>query len=189
LAIISETEESKVAEAIWKAVAEDLLNPVGQRSKHFDDKIWKDLGIATDAKSVTAFQFQHDRIQQAAYSLIPEQERRRTHLQIGRLLMKRLSSQGLNENVFDVVSHFNFSAGLIHEKSERIEISRLNLIAGDRAKNANSYRPALNHYRSGMSFIQPEDDEKLYNDYLIKRSSVNTSAAITKNQSRCMTSL
>lgn len=170
LATISETDESKVAEAIWIAVDEDLLNPIGQRSKHFDDKLWKDLGITRDSDSATGFQFQHDRIQQAAYSLIPEEERRKTHLQIGRLLMKKMSSRDLNENVFDVVSHFNFAAGLIHDKKERIEIARLNLIAGERAKNANSYQPALSHLRSGMWMIQPEDDEKLYNEYLIKRS-------------------
>mgnify|MGYP001119764554 CR=1 FL=1 len=48
------------------------------------------------------YKFVHDRIQQAAYSLIPNEEKQRTHLEIGQLLYKSLNAQVVAENIFDI---------------------------------------------------------------------------------------
>jgi class 3 adenylate cyclase/tetratricopeptide (TPR) repeat protein len=159
-----------VATELWEGVMEDLLNPVGQRSKHFNDQLWKELGIRGSENPDTEFAFQHDRIQQAAYSLIPEAEKKKTHLQIGRLLLKKLSADEVAEKVFDVIGHFNFSSELITDRSERIQIAKLNFMAGNRARNSNSYQPAVSYFRDGMKVVTHEDDAALFNDFLIARS-------------------
>src|SRR6202040_3697533 len=54
-----------------------------------------------------AYKFLHDRIQQAAYSLIPEERRAEVHLRIGRVLLASLTADQLAEHMFGVASQFN----------------------------------------------------------------------------------
>ena len=170
LSIISETNKSEVARSLWEAIKEDLIHPLGQWSLHSDDHLWQELDIKINTNQPTTFQFQHDRIQQASYSLIPEEEKKKTHLQIGRLLLKKLSAQEILDDVFNVVVHFNLAANLISEKEERVKIAELNLEAGKRAKNSNAYEPATNYLEAGMHLIENSDNTTLINEFLIARS-------------------
>jgi len=170
VATISEQDEGVVSAQLWEAVMEDLLNPIGHQSMHFNDPLWKDLGLSVGGEQASSFRFQHDRIQQAAYSLIPDDEKKKTHLRIGRLLLKELSADELDEDLFNVLNHFNFSSELITDAQERTEIAKLDLLAGERAKNSTSYQSALTYLRAGMSLFQREENLSLYNDYLIARS-------------------
>ena len=61
-----------------------------------------------------AYRFVHGRVQEAAYSLIPEQQRVEAHLRIGRLLLAHTPSEKQDEAVFDIVNHFNRGAALSH---------------------------------------------------------------------------
>ena len=76
----------------------------------------------------------HDRVQQAAYSLIPEDEKKQLHLQIGRLLLRNIREYELEKNIFDMVNQLNEGSALITEQSEKHELIKLNLKAGKKAK-------------------------------------------------------
>ncbi|GAA4416133.1 AAA family ATPase [Nibrella viscosa] len=169
LSLISEKEKFRVTRLLWEAIKEELLTPVNQRSQHFNDQLWVELDVK-DYSGNAVFKFSHDRIQQAAYSLIANNEKKITHLHIGRLLRRNLDPKKLNDTVFDVVVHFNSAADLITDREERIAVAQLNYIAAERAKNANSYQPALLYYRTGMAFISQADAPALYSDFLIARS-------------------
>lgn len=64
-------------------------------AEHEDDEFDAELAARG------AFQFSHDRVQQAAYALIPEADRRELHLGIGRLLLKTASPEQLESRVFE----------------------------------------------------------------------------------------
>ena len=170
LATISEKAEEEVISLLWLAVKEDLLTPLSYRSKHYNDLIWKQLGVSMDTGQKNVFRFQHDKIQQAAYSLIPEENRNETHLQIGRLLLEKYSNAELRENVFDIVVHFNNALNLITDKEELGKIGALNYMAGKRAKESNSYQPATDYFQKGMESLERAGNVTLYNDLLIERS-------------------
>ncbi|MCV6585670.1 MAG: AAA family ATPase [Marinibacterium sp.] len=87
--------------------------------------------------------FQHDRVQQAAYSLIPDDRRAGLHLDIGRRLQSTLSLDALQERIFEVVDHFNMGRALVHEADERLLVAQLNLQAAQRASDATAYAAAL----------------------------------------------
>ena len=97
------------------------------------------------------FRFQHDRIQQAAYSLAAD-ERAATHLRIGRILQARFES-GEDEVLFDAVKHLDHGAQFVVDVAERHELIALNLLAGRRAKAAIAWEPARVYLASAASLL------------------------------------
>ncbi|HKE13493.1 MAG TPA: hypothetical protein VKB80_01395, partial [Kofleriaceae bacterium] len=106
-----------------------------------------DLDPSIEAGFVTAegdeIRFVHDRIQQAAYGLIPEAERDEFHLQVGRLLLRGMSEAERTEHVFGIVLHLNRARRLIESAAERRQLLELNVIAAERARSAVAFAPFL----------------------------------------------
>ncbi|WP_437301240.1 sensor histidine kinase [Sorangium sp. So ce426] len=105
-----------------------------------------------------AYKFLHDRVQEAAYSLIPEGERAAAHLEIGRLLASRAAPEELEERIFEIVNQLDRGAALISSREERERAAELNLIAGKRAKASTAYASALKYLAAGAAFLELEDD-------------------------------
>ena len=100
--------------------------------------------------------FPHDRVRQAAYSLIGEEHRAGTHLRIGRLLHTLLGPDPAAEAVFEVANHLNLGAACLDDPQERIATARLNLLAADRARAAAAFAAALSHASSGSALLPPD---------------------------------
>ena len=90
-----------------------------------------------------AYRFLHDRVQEAAYSLIPEHLRAEAHLRIGTLMTSHTPPDKLEEGIFEIVNQLNRGHHLITSIAERERIAELNLIAGRRAKISTAYASAL----------------------------------------------
>jgi predicted ATPase len=88
---------------------------------------------------VEEYKFQHDRVQQAAYTLIDDDRKQSVHLQIGRLLLRKLGKAELGDKLFTLVDHLNKGRGLLERDSEKIELAELNLSAGKKAKESTAY--------------------------------------------------
>ena len=99
----------------------------------------------TDVHQPNRFRFLHDRVQQAAYSLIDEAQRKAVHVDIGRLLLANLSDEEFQGRLFEVVDHLDTGRELITDAQEIIRLAELNLLAGQRAQLANAYQSALNY--------------------------------------------
>ncbi len=109
-----------------------------------------------------AYTFLHDRVQEAAYSSIPEAERAAAHLRIGRLLAARTAPDGIEDSVFEIVSQLNRGAHLIEQDEERARVAELNLIAGRRAKAAVAHAAALTYLVAGLSLLSEDDWQRRY---------------------------
>jgi PAS domain S-box-containing protein len=103
-----------------------------------------------------AYGFVHDRIHEAAYSLIPKESRAQAHLRIGRLLAVQTPTQGLEEAIFDIVGQLNRGAALLVEQSEREQLAGFNLMAGQRAKASTAYASALNYLTTGAGLLSDD---------------------------------
>ncbi|SEL45825.1 Predicted ATPase [Stigmatella aurantiaca] len=99
------------------------------------------------------YRFLHDRIQQAAHSLLSEPERKAIHLRIGRMMLKRLTEEEVRESLFDVVSQLNAGVDLIDSPAERHHLARLNAEAGYKAKASVALRPAITYLENAFSLI------------------------------------
>jgi predicted ATPase/GAF domain-containing protein/signal transduction histidine kinase len=100
--------------------------------------------------------FLHDRVREAAYLSFGEDERIETHLRIGRILVDNLSPDTLESEIFDVIHQLNQAIPLITDVAERDRLSRLNLIAGGRAKASTAHASALTYFRQAKALL-PED--------------------------------
>jgi PAS domain S-box-containing protein len=103
-----------------------------------------------------SYHFIHDRIQEAAYLLVPESLRREAHLHIGRLLAVNTPPEQREEAIYEIVNQLNRGALLITGDQEREQLAELNLIAGKRAKSSTAYSSALNYLVTGHALL-PED--------------------------------
>ena len=103
-----------------------------------------------------SYKFIHDRVQEAAYSLIPERLRAEAHLRIGRLLVAQTPAEKREEAIFEIVNQLNRGAALITSAEEREQLAELNLLAGQRAKATTAYASALTYLTAGEALL-PEN--------------------------------
>lgn len=103
------------------------------------------------------YKFAHDRIQQAAYSLIPDEQRAGLHLGIGRLLLASLTADELQEHLFDVANQFNRGAARLVDRDEKARVAAIDLRAGQRAKAAAAYASARAYFSAGMALLDERE--------------------------------
>ncbi|MEH2076908.1 MAG: AAA family ATPase [Nostoc sp.] len=154
LAIISEQSQIETAAALWKALQSGLILPIGDVYKFYVGQ--DNLVVTQENQETVTYKFLHDRVQQAAYSLIPDEQKTATHLQIGQLLRQNLSEIELEEKLFDIVLHLNLGQELITQVSEREVLAQLNFKAGVKARNSTAYAAARVYFQTGMKLLQPD---------------------------------
>lgn len=155
LAVVNQQPAQKTAEGLAEALDEGLILPAALPYRNFSNP---QPGFARPA----CYAFLHDRVQQAAYTLVPDQQKPLVHLTVGRLLLNRWDTATAEEKVFDLVHHLNLGSGLITDKAERLALIRLNLAAGRRAKASTAYQPALGYFKAGLRLV---DEERWRSDY------------------------
>ncbi|MEH1939114.1 MAG: AAA family ATPase [Nostoc sp.] len=152
LAIVSERSPTNAATALWKALQSGLILPTSQIYKFFQDAQKSQTGETVNP----TYRFLHDRVQQAAYSLIPDDQKQATHLKIGQLLLRNTAPEAIELNVFDIVNQLNNGITPIDRIGDRYELAQLNLIAGKKAKVSTAYKAAIKYCTIGMEML-PED--------------------------------
>lgn len=115
-------------------------------------------------RSGDMYTFAHDRVQQAAYSLVPEDRRSELHLRIGRILLAHTPTERRDEHIFEIVSQLNAGVALIRDPIEREQLVRLNFIAGRRARASIAYMPARSFFSVATNLL-PEDTWESQHDF------------------------
>ncbi|RMD98042.1 MAG: GAF domain-containing protein, partial [Bacteroidetes bacterium] len=155
LSVIARKKMDTTLQALWRAVEEGLVLP--------GDEAYKKVSIADKPESIdfeVPFHFLHDRVQQAAYSLIADDKKKSTHLEIGYLRLKNAAS--VEEEIFDIVNQLNAGWELVTDDERRIELARLNLLAGHRAKAAAAFDTARTSLEVARQLLPPDAWKKHY---------------------------
>ncbi|MGI2903772.1 ATP-binding sensor histidine kinase [Tolypothrix sp. VBCCA 56010] len=155
LAIVSEQSETETAANLWKGLQEELILPTSEIYKFYQDdgNSKESTQLSISNHPLPNYKFLHDRVQQAAYSLILEEQRKTTHLKIGQLLLKNTSPEKLETAIFDIVNQLNIGIDTLTEPSQKTELARLNLIAGRKAKAAAAYEPTFKYLLLGLALL------------------------------------
>ncbi|HTN92089.1 MAG TPA: AAA family ATPase, partial [Sorangium sp.] len=133
----------KLAACLGSSFTLDILEvianrPAAELSEALAAAVREGLLLCRDV----TYRFLHDRVQQAAYALIPAAQLPEVHLCIGRLLLEGRSAGEREEALFDIVGHLNRGAALIRSPAERADLAALNLRAGRRARAAAAHESA-----------------------------------------------
>jgi PAS domain S-box-containing protein len=140
LSIINKTNIYQTEDAIIEAVNTGLI-----------------LLINDDTDQIqSTYQFLHDRVQQAAYSLIPEPHKQAIHWQIGKLLLNQTPLEKIENNIFNVVNQLNLGYASNNIESEKNELAKLNMVAGKKAKAKNAYLSSLKYFQTGLELLNPD---------------------------------
>jgi PAS domain S-box-containing protein len=118
--------------------------------------LWEAVRVGLVLRAEGAYTFLHDRVHEAAYSLIPEERRSEVHLRIGRLLLGRLAARETADAIFEIVNHLNRGAALITDDEERQRVVTFNLMAGRRAKGSTAYASARNYLAQAIALLSPD---------------------------------
>jgi predicted ATPase len=119
--------------------------------------LWEAVRAGLVLRLDDAYKFLHDRIQQAAYSLIPDEHRAEVHLHIGRMLLASMTADEFVEHLFDVASQFNRGAALLIDRDEKVHVATIDLSAGRKAKASAAYAPASAYFSAGMALLDEKD--------------------------------
>ncbi|MBD2522994.1 ATP-binding sensor histidine kinase [Nostoc sp. FACHB-133] len=153
LSIVNEKSPSLTANDLHSALQAGLILPLSEAYRIplvFNQEEAVNLNLDT---SRVGYKFLHDRVQQAAYSLIPEELKKSTHLKIGQLLLQNTPKEEIEANIFDIVNQLNVGIINLIEQSDKTELARLNLIAGRKAKASTAYEAALKYFTNGIEHL------------------------------------
>ncbi len=144
LSVINKKSLVETKRELWPAIEVGLIAPVGDAYQYVE--------IDETLEPKIEFEFLHDRIQQAAYSLFDKEERKKVHYKIGQLLLKELDSN--KDILFDVVNQLNAGRGLIKTKKERLVLVKLNLKCAQVARKGSAFESAKTYMHIATELIE-----------------------------------
>ncbi|MGD1806032.1 trifunctional serine/threonine-protein kinase/ATP-binding protein/sensor histidine kinase [Dapis sp. BLCC M126] len=150
LAIICEESQEEVAADLWSALQEGLVLPESETYKFFQGG---GLEVEAAIDITVNYRFLHDRVQQAAYLLIREDQKLAVHYHLGSLLLKNLSEEEQQKYIFDIANHLNLSRDLVLQENQTEKLARINLLAGKKAISSTAYGSAIEYLEIGISLL------------------------------------
>jgi PAS domain S-box-containing protein len=150
-ACLGNTAQFEMLQRVSRGSAEDM-----------HERLWEAVRSGLIFRADDSYRFLHDRVQEAAYSLIPEALRAEAHLRIGMLLAAHTPAAKRDEAVFEIVNQLNRGSHLIASVAERERVADLNLVAGRRAKSSTAYESALKYLRAGSALLTEETWDRDY---------------------------
>ncbi|UBF25955.1 AAA family ATPase [Kovacikia minuta CCNUW1] len=139
LAIVYGSPQAETAAALWDALQ---------------------AGLVLSGKK--GYKFLHDRVQQAAYLLIPADQKAATHLKIGQLLLASIPAAEREEKIFEIVNQLNYGVALIKEPCTRNELAQLNLLAARKATATTVYTAAAEYATTGINLLKADSWQRQY---------------------------
>ncbi len=169
LAIVHQKSETETADDLWRSLQEGLVLPQNDVYKFFHSEVGESAQQRSKVQNqvkaqeiAVNYRFLHDRVQQAAYSLIQPQQRTLIHYRIGQRLLQHSSPTEREERLFELVNHLNTAIDLIDNAVEREELAQLNLSASRKAKQSTAYSAAANYCAIGRSLLAADSWETQY---------------------------
>jgi len=149
LSQIYRKNKEEIESQIEIAIIENLIVPL------------KSSGIAT------SFKFAHDRIRQAVYTTVSDEQKNTYHLQIARALLEFLKDEELEQQLFEVVNQYNYGVKIISDPKEKKLLAELNFRASQKAKSTSAYLPAYNYLQNASNLLDEKSWEVDY-DFTLK---------------------
>ncbi|HEY9298485.1 MAG TPA: serine/threonine protein kinase, partial [Phormidium sp.] len=169
LALVNEASGLVTGAQLWPALQAGLILPLSEAYKI------PLVFVESESESVQLqdvkvdYKFLHDRVQQSAYSLIPETEKKSTHFKIGQLLLQNTTAEERKNNIFALVNQLNFGREatteelpLLATQSDKNQLAELNLMAGQKAKASAAFEAAVNYFNLSLGLLAADSWQSDY---------------------------
>ena len=169
LAIVNESSELVTGAQLWPALQAGWILPLSEAYKI------PLVFVESESESVQLqdvkvdYKFLHDRVQQSAYSLIGENDKKLTHFKIGQLLLQNTTAEERKNNIFALVNQLNFGIEatteelpLLATQSDKNLLAELNLIAGQKAKASAAFEAAVNYFNLSLGLLSADSWQSDY---------------------------
>ncbi|EYF05774.1 trifunctional serine/threonine-protein kinase/ATP-binding protein/sensor histidine kinase [Chondromyces apiculatus] len=153
LALVTARTLDEVSLTLWGAVAEGLVLVVGQVSS---------AAQMVERGPELHCRFAHDRIQQAALSVLGEEARARLSRKIGGQLARARDGREDARRLFDIVGLLNEGRSAMDDREEVVALAGLNLEAARKARDNAASQQALEYGRVGITLLDEDDWEARY---------------------------
>ncbi|MBP3952508.1 ATP-binding sensor histidine kinase [Bacillus suaedae] len=145
LSVICDEDPERTGSYLWEALEGGYVLPEDSTYKW----IYADGPEQLMEDQSPTYRFLHDRVQQAAYSIMTKEEQDQAHLSIGRLLVELKS---VDDFLFDIVNHLNRCRGYLTE-SEWVPLIEWNVKAGEQAKASAAFKESLDYFQIAYEML------------------------------------
>lgn len=153
LAPIVDQSPLSLAQSLMPALQQSMVLPLNfelQTTLSLTEEDWQN---ASASSTHWVYRFLHDRIHQAAYSLVEPVERADIHARLGHLMLQSTPKERRSEVIFDIVNQLNAGIAIARTLIEPATLADLNLQAAAKAKRAAAYRPAYDYAKVGLELL------------------------------------
>jgi predicted ATPase/signal transduction histidine kinase len=174
----------EIAACIGNQMTLDVLAAVMARPRHVVAQlVWDAVGagflVRLEDSSAT-YQFTHDRVQQTAYSLLADAERRAVHVQIARRMRQ---GADIDERLFEMLDQFERGIELVVDPVERVELAQLHWQAARRSRASGAHYATLGFLKRARSLL-PDDAWQAHHDlaFALERDAFEMTGVIGDEQ-------
>jgi PAS domain S-box-containing protein len=120
---------------------------------HAHALLWEAARAGLVVRNDDGYRFLHDRVEEAAYALLPERESAAIHLRVARLLLSGLSKEQVAARVFEIVAQYNRALALVADTAETESLLELEFLAGTKAKTQTAYASARSYLTTCVALL------------------------------------
>ena len=154
LSVISKKSPVQIVNDLDEALKQRIIIPLSDDYRLVSHQ--EENGETVEEDFDLRFKFNHDKIQAAAYALLDDAQKEKTHLDIGRHLYHITAGETRDEKIIEIVRHLNIGKERIEEKEQILDLVRLNLQAGIKAKHSSAFTSAY-EFLSHAAALLPKD--------------------------------
>ncbi len=162
---------STLSENASKATIEEDLLPAIREGFLLPTSVPNYLETYTQNSHSIVYQFAHDHVQQAFYSLVQDTDKQHFHFKIGTLLLNKVKegvsellihNKAIVDKIFDIVKHLNIGKHFVIDRDDKDELAQLNLIAGKKAKSSAAFQAANTYLQQAINLLGAGAFERNY---------------------------
>ncbi len=173
LAVIHEKNMHDTLEDLWPAIEEEMILPMDESFRDIKAEVAGDAELQKGTNP--GFRFAHDRVQQASYGLIDEQERKQIHLRIGNLLLKSVTAEHVEDRLFDIVNQYNEGRDYVTDPAERNQLAEYNWRAAAKASKSSAFESTVEYLNIASTYLDAdrawdENHDLIWNIYADRAS-------------------
>lgn len=148
---VSKANREGIIYGLWQALQQGLIIRDKQHNR-----------VKNNEDTNIFYTFLHDRVQQAAYSLVDANEKKEYHYKIGLFYYEKDKRNIETEKIFEIANNLNIAYELSIEKFNTKRYAEINLKAGIRAKDSTSYTIALDYFKNTLQILGKDPWENHY---------------------------